>query len=162
MRRELCLLALIPGCSLVLDFSDKAIPKDAMIDAPYTPDECAYKEPNDTFDTAQLITSADTGPAAICANDPADYYKFTLAGATSVTWAIQFTNRPGGDLDLEIDDATGAQLATSRGFGDGETIVCPGTAPTCLHLADGDYLMKVFPATQGAVNAYTFSVQVTQ
>jgi len=162
MRRELCLLALIPGCSLVLDFSDKAIPKDAMIDAPYTADECAYKEPNDPFDTAQAITATDTGPAAICANDPADYYKFTLAGAMNVTWAIQFTNRPGGDLDLEIDDAMGTQVSISRGFGDGETILCPGTAPTCPTLADGDYLMKVFPATQGAVNAYTFSVQVAQ
>jgi hypothetical protein len=162
MRRELCLLALIPGCSLVLDFSDKAIPKDAMIDAPYTADECAYKEPNDTFDTAQVITATDMGPAAICADEPADYYKFTVAGATSVTWAIQFTNRPGGDLDLEIDDAAGTQVSSSRGFGDGETIVCPGSAPACPMLADGDYLMKVFPATQGAANAYTFSVQVTQ
>src|SRR6185437_15092429 len=97
--RELCLLALIPGCSLVLDFSDKAIPKDAMTDAPYTADECAYKEPNDSFDTA-----------------------------TSVTFAIQFTNRPGGDLDLELLDSTGTQKAISRGFGDGETIVCPGSA----------------------------------
>ena len=161
MRRELCLLALIPGCSLVLDFSDKAIPKDAMIDAPYTADECAYKEPNDTLDAAQVITATDTGPAAICADDPADYYKFTIAGATSVTWAIQFTNRPGGDLDLEILDAMGNQKAISRGFGNGETIACPGTAPTCPMLPDGDYVMRVFPAMQGAVNAYTFSVQTT-
>src|SRR5512143_2520473 len=109
MRRELCLLALIPGCSLVLDFSDKAIPKDAAIDAPYTAAECAYKEPNDSFDTAQMITTADTGPAAICAGDVGDFYKITIATATSVTFAIQFTNRPGGDLDLELLDSTGAQ-----------------------------------------------------
>ena len=159
MRRELCLLALIPGCSLVLDFSDKAIPKDAMADAPYTADQCAYKEPNDSFDTAQVITTADTGPAAICENDQGDFYKLTVAGATSVTWSIQFTNRSGGDLDLEILDATGAQQAISRGFGDGETIVCPGAAPMCPTLADGDYIMRVFPATGGSVNAYTFSVQ---
>jgi hypothetical protein len=162
MRRELCLLALIPGCSLVLDFSDKAIPKDAMIDAPYTADECAYKEPNDTLDTAAVITAADMGPAAICANDPADYYKFTVAGATSVTWSILFTNRPGGDLDLELLASDGTQRAISRGFGDGETIACPGSAPLCPALTDGDYIMRVFPATQGAVNAYTFSVQVAQ
>jgi hypothetical protein len=159
MRRELCLLALLPGCSLVLDFSDKAIPKDAMIDAPYTADECAYKEPNDSFDTAAVITATDNGPAAICADDPADFYKVTIAGATSVTFAIQFTNRAGGDLDLEILDAAGTQVAISRGFGDGETILCPGAAPQCAMLADGDYVMRVFPATQGSVNAYTFSVQ---
>ena len=161
MRRELCLLALIPGCSLVLDFSDKAIPKDAAIDAPYTADECAYKEPNDTFDTAQMITTADTGPAAICTDDGGDFYKVTIGASSSVTFAIQFTNRPGGDLDLEVLDSAGTQKAISRGFGDGETIACPGTAPPCGSLAAGDYVMRVFPAVQGAVNAYTFSVTVT-
>jgi hypothetical protein len=160
MRRELSLLALLPGCSLVLDFSDKAIPKDAMADAPYTADECAYKEPNDTPDTAAVITTADTGPAAICADDPADYYKFTVAGATTVTVAIQFTNRPGGDLDLQLLDAAGAQVSISRGFGDGELIMCPGTVPPCPTLADGDYLMRVFPAMTGAVNDYTISLQM--
>ena len=161
MRRELCLLALIPGCSLVLDFSDKAIPKDAMVDAPYTADQCAYKEPNDSFDTAQMITTADTGPAAICADDTGDFYKITIGAATSVTFTIQFTNRPGGDLDLELLDSTGTQKAISRGFGDGETIMCPGSAPPCSALAAGDYVMRVFPAVQGAVNSYTFSVAVT-
>jgi len=160
MRREFALLALVPGCSLVLDFSDKAIPKDAMIDAPYTADECAYKEPNDSVDTAAPVTPADTGPAAICADEMADNYKFTVAGANTVTVAIQFTNRPGGDLDLELDDAMGNRVAISRGFGDGETIVCPGAAPPCLKLVDGDYVMKVFPAVAGSVNAYTFSIQI--
>jgi hypothetical protein len=160
MRRELSLLALLPGCSLVLDFSDKAIPKDAMVDAPYTADECAYKEPNDTPDTAQVITATDTGPAAICADDPADYYKFTVAGASTVTVAIQFTNRPGGDLDLELLDAAGAQVSISRGFGDGELIMCPGAVPACSKLADGDYVMRVFPAVTGAVNEYTFTLQM--
>ena len=160
MRREFALLALIPGCSLVLDFSDKAIPKDAMIDAPYTADECTYKEPNDSIDTAQVITTTDTGPAAICADDPGDFYKFTVAGASSVTVAIQFTNRPGGDLDLELLDAAGTRVSISRGFGDGETIMCPGAAPACVKLADGDYIMRVFPATTGSVNAYTFSLQM--
>ncbi len=160
MRREFALLALVPGCSLVLDFSDKAIPKDAAIDAPYTADECMYKEPNDSVDTAQMITTADTGPAAICANDPGDFYKFTVAGASTVTVAIQFTNRPGGDLDLQLLDTMGTQVSISRGFGDGETIVCPGPAPACPKLANGDYVMRVFPAVTGAVNAYTFSVQM--
>jgi hypothetical protein len=160
MRREFALLALVPGCSLVLDFSDKAIPKDAMIDAPYTADECTYKEPNDSFDTAAMITAADTGPAAICADDMGDFYKFTVAGATTVTVSIQFTNRPGGDLDLELLDGTNMRKAISRGFGDGETITCPGAAPACPALSDGDYVMRVFPATTGSVNAYTFSVMI--
>jgi hypothetical protein len=160
MRREFALLALVPGCSLVLDFSDKAIPKDAMIDAPFTADECMYKEPNDSFETAAPITSADTGPAAICADDAGDFYKLTVTGATTVTVGIQFTNRPGGDLDLELLNPSGMRQAISRGFGDGETITCPGSAPACAALTDGDYVMRVFPATAGAVNAYTFSVMI--
>ena len=43
------------GCSLILDFSNKAIPIDAAIDAPYTDVECMYKEPNDTVDTASVV-----------------------------------------------------------------------------------------------------------
>lgn len=144
----------------MLDFSDKAVPKDAMIDAPYTDDQCAYKEPNDSFEAAAMIAPTDTGPAAICANDPGDYYKFTVAGATTVTVGIQFTNRPGGDLDLELLDPTGMRQSISRGFGDGESITCPGSAPACDALTDGDYVLRVFPATSGAVNAYTFSLTI--
>jgi hypothetical protein len=160
MRRGLLLLALAPGCSLVLDFSDKAIPKDAAIDGPYTADECAYKEPNDTPNTAQMITTADTGPAAICMSDPADFYKFSIAGASKVTVSISFIKRTGGDLDLEVDDTTGNTLASSRGVGSGESITCPGQVPACPSLADGDYLMRVFPGVTGDVNAYTFSLQI--
>jgi hypothetical protein len=160
MRREFALLALVPGCSLVLDFSDRAIPKDATVDAPYTDDQCAYKEPNDSFETAAMITTADTGPAAICANDPGDFYKFTVAGATTVSISLTFTNRPGGDLDLELLNPAGTRQSISRGFGDGESITCPGATPACDALADGDYVLRVFPATSGAVNAYTFAVSI--
>ena len=150
----------------MLDFSNDAIPKDAAIDAPYTQDECDYKEPNDTPDTAAVIMAGDTGPAAICAHagdaggQDLDYYKFTVSAAATVTIAIQFTNRPGGDLDLALYNSTGTTMITaSRGFGDGETIVCPAVSPPCPSLAAGDYIFEVFPAVTGAVNAYTFSVQ---
>jgi hypothetical protein len=77
-----------------------------------------------------------------------------------LTLAIQFTNRPGGDLDLKLYDSTGTTISQSRGFGDGETIVCPGTAPACPTITAGqDYVFEVFPALPGYVNAYTFSVQ---
>jgi hypothetical protein len=166
-RLVTCLLAMTcPGCSLILDFSDSAAPHDAATDAPYTQAECDYKEPNDTVETAAVIVAGDVGPAAICARAPdaggladVDYYKFTVSTATTVTIAIQFTNRPGGDLDLALVDATGLPIASSRGFGDGETITCPGASPACGTLAPGDYVFEVFPAVTGAVNAYTFSVQ---
>src|SRR5215470_18534373 len=84
------------GCSLILDFSDKAIPIDAPIDGPFPPLECDYKEPNDSIDTAAAVTAADSGPAAICPGmvDDHDFYRFTVpAGATSVTVKITFTVR---------------------------------------------------------------------
>ena len=169
MGRE-CLLVVVlaplAGCSLVLDFSESQIPIDAAADAPYTDDECAYKEPNDTVETAAMIDPAtDMGPAAICASDAEDrdFYRFTVpADTASTTIRINFTNRPSGDIDLIVRDTTGTMLAQSRGFGDGETIVCPGASPSCSALTPGtEYVMEVFPALIGAVNSYDFAITFT-
>jgi hypothetical protein len=169
MARESAVLVALAvashGCSFLLDFSDSAIPKDAQPDAPYTAAECAYDEPNDTFDTAVTITpGVDTGPAAICAGatEDDDFYKFTVPmGTTSVNVAIQFTDSV-GDLDLKVFAATDPSnpVGQSRGFTDGESVTCPGTSPPCAMLAPGDYIFEVFPAVPGAVNNYTFSVTI--
>ena len=164
MLRGLVIAAMCSGCSLILDFSDQAAPKDAMIDAPYTADECNYLEPNDTPDTAMMVTAADMGPAAVCAGamgvEDVDYYKFNVPmGTTKVTVSINFTQRPGGDLDLRVTDIGGVTVAQSRGFGSGETIVCPAASPPCPTLAAGDYEFVVFAGMAGNVNDYTFSVQ---
>ena len=158
----LSIVALCPSCSLILDFDQTS--HDASIDAPYTQAQCDYKEPNDSPETAAMIAATDTGPAAICApammggTEDKDYYKFTVSSAT-VTVSIAFTNRPGGDLDIKLLDASGTVMQSqSRGFGDGETIVCPGTSPSCPTLAAGDYVLQVFPAVAGSVNAYTFTI----
>ena len=154
----------LAGCSLLLDFSDNAIPIDAQIDAPYTADQCAFMEPNNSLAEAVVITTADVGPAAICPEDPEDhdFYKFTVPAATaSVTLRVNFTNRPGGDLDLKILDSAGVMVAQSRGFLDGETIVCPALSPRCDALAPGDYVFEVFPALGGAVNSYDFALTIT-
>lgn len=153
------------GCSLVLNFSNKEIPKDAAIDGPFTADECSYKEPNDSIATAAVITATDTGPAAICPPTPGaddvDWYRFTVPpGTTKVSIAIHFTSRPGGDLDLELDDTSMNRLAQSRGFGDSETIVCPAASPPCATLVPGDYAFEVFPGTSGNVNDYTLALQL--
>jgi len=157
-------LVVLGACSLVLDFSNKAIPKDAAIDGPYTAAECAYDEPNDSVTTAAMITTADTGPAAICApsggaSEDDDYYKFTVpTGTTKVTFQIQFDDIPNGDLDLRLFDASGTQLVQSRSFGATETITCPNTSPPCGTLAAGDYIVEVFPGATGNINAYTFQL----
>lgn len=153
------------GCSLLLDFSDKAIPKDATFDAPdapYTAQECMYKEPNDSVATAAMIVATDIGPAAICPGDTGsedhDFYKFTVAATTtSTTIAISFASAI-GDLDLRLYDSTGTVIAQSRGFGNSETIACPGSSPPCAKLLAGDYVFEVFPAVAGAVNTYAFAL----
>jgi Bacterial pre-peptidase C-terminal domain len=155
----------VAGCSLILDFSDKAVPKDAPADTPYTQAECDYKEPNESAATAALITPADTGPAAICAGGAADrdFYKFTVPdGTTKVEIRISTTYRPGGDLDLRLYDKNGLMLlAQSNNFSNDETIVCPAASPSCALLAAGDYVFEVFPAITGAVNAYTIALTIT-
>ncbi|HUJ60757.1 MAG TPA: pre-peptidase C-terminal domain-containing protein [Kofleriaceae bacterium] len=161
--RLVVLAALCPGCSWLLDFSSSQIPKDAAIDAPYTADECAYKEPNDTVATAAPVTPSDMGPAAICPTSDAgtmdlDYYSFAVpAGTTSVTVSISFTDAL-GDLDLDLDMADGTPITHSRGFGDGESITCPAQQPPCPSLAAGTYVFEVYPGEQGATNSYTFTL----
>jgi hypothetical protein len=153
------------GCSLVLDFGAGAIPADASIDAPYSAEECAYKEPNDSVDMAMVFTPDELGPAAICAgaSEDRDFYKFTVPAATAkVTVRVSFVNRPTGDLDMRITDTTGATTyGQSRGFGDDETLVCPGVSPGCPMLGAGDYVFEVFPAVPGSVNRYDISLTLT-
>lgn len=155
---------LASGCSLILDFSSSAVPVDAEVDAPYTAEQCEYKEPNNTVGEAAMVTTADTGTAAICAaeSEDRDLYKFTVpANTAKVEIKITFTNRPSGDLDLKLSDATGMMIAQSRGFGNDETIICPAASPACPALAAGDYIFEVFPALTGAVNFYDFSLIIT-
>lgn len=169
MAREylaLCLAVLVPGCSLILDFSDRAIPKDAAIDSRFTAAECAYGEPNDTAATAHALQSGETGPAAICTTpggtDDVDYYSFQVPmGTMATTIDISFQNQI-GDLDLALYDGNATFITASRGFSDGESIVCPGTTPSCAALAPGTYIFEVLPATTGVQNDYTFSVATTQ
>ena len=52
-------------------------------------------------------------------------------------------------------------LAQSRGFLDGETIVCPATSPSCGALAAGEYVFEVFPALVGATNGYEIALTIT-
>jgi hypothetical protein len=151
-----------PGCSLVLDFSENAVPGDAAVDSAFAQAECDFGEPNDTADTATTLAVTDTGPAAICGDDR-DFFKFTVPDATaSVTIQVNFASSATGDLDLRLFDKTGAtQLAGSFSFGDGETITCPGAAPMCDALAPDDYVFEVFPAISGAQNRYEIALTLT-
>jgi hypothetical protein len=151
------------GCSLILDFSGdvKATP-----DAPYSMAECNFKEPNDTRDTAIALDVTDVGPAAICPTmmgvDDHDFYKVTLPASSQVSFKITYNFFASGDLDLQLTDAAGAVLSSSRGFDNDEIITCPGSSPPCVGpLAAGDYILEVFPAQPGASNRYDIQIGVT-
>jgi hypothetical protein len=167
MARELAaslLLLPVAGCSLVLDFSDRAIPIDAVaaIDGPVASAGCDYKEPNETVATAAPIVPGDTGPAALCGATDHDFYKIRVPAMTGqVAIRIAFSQRS-GDLDLRLTDKTGqTMLAQSLGFGDAEAIVCPAVSPPCAALAADDYVFEVFAAAAGAGNPYTLAVEFT-
>jgi hypothetical protein len=137
------------GCSLILDFSDDAIPKDAPADV-FTVAECSFKEPNDSFETAIAHAPGEPAMAAICADgfDDKDFYKVAVpAGITSLTVEILFDTLA-GDLDLHLFDATGIEQSFSAGNMNNEKIVCPGTGPTCMlgstpPIPEGEYVFEV-------------------
>lgn len=165
MVRECVALSMLviasSGCSLILDF-DKPLPADAGIDAVYTTAECEYGEANESIAGASDVTSSVTGPAAICppesgAPEDHDFYRFTATGAAA-TIKIDFTSRAGGDLDLKLYTGDGTMVAQSRGFGDGETLVCPGASPLCPMLTAAPYVVEVFPGVTGSVNNYTLTI----
>lgn len=155
------------GCSLVLDFSESAIPGDATPDSPFSDVECQLAEPNNSAAEAIVFDPAVHAMAAVCQTSPGvddrDFYRFTVAaGITMVTVRIDFTSSPTGDLDLRLYDGTGTTvLGSSVGFADTEQIVCPGTSPLCnqnMPLPEGDYLFEVFPAIAGAANRYSITL----
>jgi hypothetical protein len=162
MIREFVVASLVcaTGCSLVLDFSDQAIPKDAAADATTALVGCDYKEPNDDFATAAPVTATDTGPAAICTTGDRDFYQVSIPPSTWLAIRLDATYAPGADLDLRLLDAGGRELASSRGFSDEERISCPGSAG-CGPLAAGSYVIEVFPGEAGAVDSYRFHVELT-
>jgi hypothetical protein len=155
------------GCEALLDFSvhDDAGPSDAApIDAMLVPDPCTVLEPNDTVAEAMPLTTGEMRYAAICANDPADFYKVSLVAGQSLDFKVLFKNAH-GDLDMQLYDATGSSVvAESRSFDDDEEVKCPndaGMSPTCDQLGAGDYIVKVFPAVPGTQNVYRLDVSIT-
>jgi hypothetical protein len=151
------------GCSLILDFSNKAIPVDA---APLDADPaCAFDEPNNAATSAASVTTADTGPAAICpgvgSTDDFDFYRFEVpANTSSVILQLAYQPRTNGDLALAIDDSTGAQLAMESDSSTTKTIVCPALDGSCGTLVAGTYLFEVSPLVPGNANDYSFSLTI--
>jgi hypothetical protein len=79
-----------------------------------------------------------------------------------VQFKISYNFFATGDVDLQLTDASGAVLSSSRGFDNDEIIACPGSSPPCVGpLAAGDYVLEVFPAQPGMANRYDIAITVT-
>ena len=141
----------------------RPIPKDASIDAPYTAgrvrlqgaERHASRRPRRSRDRhgsrrdlrergVPRITTSTSSPSrprrSVTVDDPASR---TAPAATSISSSTT---------------APGTMVAQSRGFGDSETIACPGTGAAVRDARGRGLLFEVFPAVAGAVNAYTFSM----
>ena len=151
-------LLCLPGCSLILDFSDPPAPPDAAgIDA-IASDACSFGEPNEDQAHAFALSPVQGQAAGICAAGDRDFYAITVADAQTMTFEILFhQNANQGDLDLELLDGNGQALARSLSSDDNEKIVCPGTSPSCLQLAAGTYYVEVFGFGDTNVNGYTIN-----
>ncbi len=149
------------GCSLILDFSDSQIPKDAPPDI-FTIAECTLDEPNDSFAAATARTPGETVSAALCADgfQDLDFYKFTVPAATNtLTIALTF-NTLEGDLDLHLYDNTGMEKSFAAGNLDNEQIVCPGVTPACnlgTPITEGDYVVEV-RSVANVQNTYSLAI----
>jgi len=170
MHRALAIAACLghAGCSLVLDFSNSAIPIDATPDSPFTQAECDFGEPNDAFPMASDLPLDAVGPAAICADgfDDHDFYRIAIPDMTmSMTIQVSFVNSSTGDLDLYLYDEAGTQLSLSVGTQDNEMITCPGSAPSCSltsPIPAGNYVFEVRGGVPGTQNRYDIAISLTQ
>jgi hypothetical protein len=167
MGRVAAALALIlaAGCSLVLDFGDRA---DAApeADAPVAdalgtdaPDPCNELEPNDEIATAAVIVPGTYPGLAICPAGDRDFYRFEVAANADVVVEITFDNRAGaGDLDLRLYGPLGAVVASSAGFGDVERI--ERSLAMENRLDEGEYTAEVYGATVQVENEYQLTLSI--
>jgi hypothetical protein len=144
------------GCSLVLDWT---LPPDAGLPA----EACERHEPNNSLAEAITIEVNDPGPFAICPAADQDFYRFNVGlDGQIVTIAVhhELANPSLQDLDVFLLDNAGTELSRSNTFTPSETIVCPGTNPTCAQLNTGDYVVQVVGATEFVFNTYQLQIMI--
>lgn len=151
-------LCLLPGCSLILDFSDPPAPPDAFTIDALGGAACTFDEPNETAAAAVAIDPVMGQDAAICEVGDRDFYAITVADNQTMTFEVVFAQQgTQGDLDEKLLDMGGTTIARSLSTDANEKIVCPGTSPSCPQLAAGTYIVEVFGFADSTVNTYTIN-----
>lgn len=113
---------------------------------PPAADACPDDPDADTAAAAMSIGASITG--ASCSGDQ-DWFKATIGAGCTVTATLTFTHAD-GDLDLVLDDATGARLDSSLSYTDAETV-------EATFAASGEARIGVL-GYGAASNDYTLSV----
>ena len=107
------------------------------------------QEPDDSRGTASPLSSG--GPVAGIACDD-DYFSLSADVGDHIAAQLEFTHAQ-GDLDLQLQDSTGAQVAKSDGGDDDEHI-------DLVVAQSGTYYVRVYPY-QGSANANAYELTVT-
>lgn len=145
------------GCSLVLDFPELP-PRDGGVDG--TAAACAELEPNDALEAPSPIAPG-TYALAICPAGEHDFFSFNLAVNQDVTIEVTFAEGgEDGDLDMRLyRESDGAVMSESEGFSTTEQIA--HVAADGDQLAEGTYVVEVFPFADTIGNDYSLVLTIT-
>jgi hypothetical protein len=152
------------GCSLILDFSDKADAgpnSDAdVVDAGPVGDggdPCAAFEPNDALAEAYPIEPGTYSPLAICPSGDDDYFSFVLAEARDMVVEALFDNQGGaGDLEMRLYNSLGEIIANSQNFEDNERI--ERSLAQSNQLQPGTYIVQMYGFNGTVQNDYVLTL----
>lgn len=111
-------------------------------------------EQNDTRATAHALTAGSYSSLGACASDD-DWYAITLAAGDQITVETLFSNAE-GDVDLELVDPSGQNVATSASTTDNERVThtAAGAGSYRIHV----WLYRDAGSTPG--NGYSMTVTV--
>jgi hypothetical protein len=107
------------------------------------------QEPNDSFAAPRIIgLPFNNANLTIDQDSESDYYRFTVAAPTRVTFTASFTHA-NGDVDMDLRDSGNVVIASSTSTSNSETIV--------RDLAVGTYYLRVYGFSTGSCNRYSLS-----
>jgi hypothetical protein len=116
------------------------------------PDDDVFEE-NDSELTATVMNSGASVNAIVCRGDDDDRFRIDVPAAGRVVRAKARFIQVDGDVDMELLNPRGQEVAASRGSSDDESI-------TFMASDVGDHVVRVFHVN-GAENSYDVGVTVT-
>ncbi len=161
------LLGTSAGCSLLLDFSEKADAgsgEDAnAIDAGPVGDggdPCTAYEPNDALAEAIAIEPGTYEPLAICPAGDDDYFSFVVGDNQDMVVEALFSNQGGaGDLEMRLYNSSGEVVDRSETFNDNERI--ERSLAGSNQLLAGTYIVQMYGFNDTTENTYSLVLTIS-